>query len=67
MGWADNSGKQGTEDGMDQGNRTSSPGPVCNDSKEEQQRLMGESGPGEERAAGEGRSRSQCGTSPLWG
>lgn len=39
-----NSGKQGIEDGMDQGKCRSSPGPICNDSKEQQQRLMGSRG-----------------------
>lgn len=53
--------------GTAQSAMTSSPGPVCNDSKEQQQRLMGESGLGGGEGRGEGRSRSQCGTSPLWG
>lgn len=40
MGWADDLGRQGIKDGKDQGKHTSSPGPLCSDSKEQQQRLM---------------------------
>lgn len=46
MGWADDSGRQGIKDGMDQGKHTSSAGPLCSDSKEQQRRLMGGLGQG---------------------
>ena len=46
MGWADDLGRQGIKDGKDQGKHTSSPGPLCSDSKEQQQRLMGGLGQG---------------------
>ena len=64
MGWADDSGRQGIKDGMDQGKHISSPGPLCSDSKEQQQRLMGGLGQGVGVGGG---SRNQHGTSPLWG